>query len=364
MGCASSKRIEATVDIYRPAPASFAVFDINAVQEPWLTSDNNNTSQEQQEKPAHVPAPILEKLNKFETDAPHSHSWDEVSKVLQDLKPRISSNSVSAASPTTQKQNITPRKSASFHTLEELDKKLLRSSPNLPANAKPSKELRETESMGTELKTNNKAGSRADHHTEGEGFKPVKENIFIVRDRMEREKEGKQAKYEKLIRDPLSDFPEKCPPGGSDGVVIYTTSLRGVRRTYEDCNRVRSIFEVNRVVTDERDVSLHGQFLNELKDLLGGETVTVPRVFIKGRYVGGVDELTELNESGKLGRMLRSARVEMGIGRQACEGCGGARFVPCFDCGGSCKVVLATGDKQRCGVCNENGLVHCPACSS
>ncbi|KDO76586.1 hypothetical protein CISIN_1g0446791mg, partial [Citrus sinensis] len=224
--------------------------------------------------------------------------------------------------------------------------------------------LRETESMGTELKTNNKAGSRADHHTEGEGFKPVKENIFIVRDRMEREKEGKQAKYEKLIRDPLSDFPEKCPPGGSDGVVIYTTSLRGVRRTYEDCNRVRSIFEVNRVVTDERDVSLHGQFLNELKDLFGGETVTVPRVFIKGRYVGGVDELTELNESGKLGRMLRSARVEMGIGRQACEGCGGARFVPCFDCGGSCKVVLATGDKQRCGVCNENGLVHCPACSS
>lgn len=358
MGCTSSKRIEATVDIYRPAPASFAVFDINAVQEPWLTSDNNNTSEEQKEKPVHVPAPILEKLSKFETDAPHSHSWDEVSKVLQDLKPRISSNSVSAASPTTQKQNITPRKSASFHTLEELEKKLLRSSSS---SAKPAKELRETESMG----------SRADrhrhrHHTEGEGFKSVKENIFIVRDRMEREKEGKQAKYEKLIRDPLSDFPEKCPPGGSGGVVIYTTSLRGVRRTYEDCNRVRSIFEVNRVVTDERDVSLHGQFLNELKDLLGGETVTVtvPRVFVKGRYVGGADELTELNESGKLGRMLRLARVETGIGRQACEGCGGARFVPCFDCGGSCKVVLVNGDKERCGLCNENGLVHCPACSS
>lgn len=352
MGCASSKRIEATVDIYRPGPASFAVFDINAVQEPWLTSDNNNTSQEQQEKPTHVPAPILEKLSKFETDAPHSHSWDEVSKVLQDLKPRISSKSVSAASPTTQKQNITPRKSASFHTLEELDKKLLQPSSN--SSAKPAKELRETEPVG----------SRADHHTEGGGFKPVKENIFIVRDRMEREKEGKQAKNEKLIRDPLSDFPEKCPPGGSDGVVIYTTSLRGVRRTYEDCNRVRGIFEGNRVVTDERDVSLHGQFLNELKDLLGSETVSVPRVFIKGRYVGGADELTELNESGKLGRMLRSARVEMGIGRQACGGCGGARFVPCFDCGGSCKVVSVNGDKQGCDVCNENGLVHCPACSS
>lgn len=84
-------------------------------------------------------------------------------------------------------------------------------------------------------------------------------------------------------------------------------------------------------------------------------------MFVKGRHVGGVEELVELNETGRLGRMLTLARIERGPGRQLCEGCGGARFVPCLDCGGSCKVVIGDA-KERCGSCNENGLVHCPAC--
>jgi glutaredoxin domain-containing cysteine-rich protein 1 len=36
--------------------------------------------------PSNVQAPILEKLNQFETDAPHS--WDEVSKALEDACPQ------------------------------------------------------------------------------------------------------------------------------------------------------------------------------------------------------------------------------------------------------------------------------------
>ncbi|XP_031259802.1 uncharacterized protein LOC116117963 [Pistacia vera] len=370
MGCASSKRIEAAtgVDVYRPAPASFAVFDINAIQEPWLTGGNDK-SQENQEKPTHVPASILEKLNKFETDAPHS--WDEVSKALEDLKPTIN-NDTTAKSPTkpappvkTAMQRPTPpRKSASFHTLEEFDEKI----SSKPAN----KELKKTQSMRTEetnkkkpeLNKINNEPNKSEPRVEigGGGYKPVKENIFILKDRLEKEKEGKQAIFEKLRRDPLSDFPEKCPPGGADSVVVYTTSLRGVRRTFEDCARVLNIFEVHRVVTDERDVSLHGEFLKELRELLGEEEASVPRVFMKGRYVGGVEELSELNETGKLGRIVRAGRLETGIGRQACEGCGGARFVPCLECGGSCKVVV-DGVKERCGKCNENGLAHCPACA-
>jgi glutaredoxin domain-containing cysteine-rich protein 1 len=103
-----------------------------------------------------------------------------------------------------------------------------------------------------------------------------------------------------------------------------------------------------------------GEFLNELRDLTG-EGVSVPRVFIKGRYIGGVDEVVELNESGRLGRILVWARVERVEGRQACEGCGDARFVPCLECGGICKV-LVDGVKERCGKCIENGLVRCPTC--
>lgn len=364
MGCASSKRIKATVDVgYRPAPASFAVFDVHAVEEPWLTVDHK--PQEPEEKPMHVPAPILEKLSTFEADAPHS--WDEVSKALklEDLVkpttvvttakpvPRPLLSPVQDTDSTGPKTN-TPRKSLSFHTLEELDGKL---------SSKPTVGFRKTVSMrtiGTETK---QSESHTESESEGLKPKPVKENIFIVKDRIEREREGKLATFDRIKRDPLSDFPEKCPPGGgADTVVLYTTSLRGVRRTYEDCNRARTVLEVHQVVFDERDVSLHGEFLTELRELLG-ESTKPPRLFVKGRYIGGVEEVVELNETGRLGRILSYARVERGLGRLACEGCGGKRFVPCLECGGSCKVVKDGLDKkERCGHCNENGLVQCPAC--
>lgn len=64
MGCTSSKRIEATVDVYRPAPASFSVFNIATIEEPWRKAEYSE--QEHEEKPTHVPSPILEKLNAIE----------------------------------------------------------------------------------------------------------------------------------------------------------------------------------------------------------------------------------------------------------------------------------------------------------
>jgi len=88
----------------------------------------------------------------------------------------------------------------------------------------------------------------------GGAVRSVKENIFIVRDKLEREKGGKPVK--KL--DPLSGFEEKSPPSGANSVVLYTTSLRGVRKTFEDCTRVKTIFELHHVIFYERDVSLHG----------------------------------------------------------------------------------------------------------
>lgn len=163
-----------------------------------------------------------------------------------------------------------PRKSSSFHTVAELDAKL--SSSTKPAvESKPSG-LRKVESFRTgPAKPEPRTG-------DPDRFRSVKENIFLVRDREEREKEG-----QKPVRfDPLSEFPEKCPPGGAETVVLYTTSLRGVRRTFEDCNRVKSVLELQQVVVDERDVALHGEFLKELKGLLE-EEATVPRLFVKGR---------------------------------------------------------------------------------
>ncbi|CAM8995936.1 unnamed protein product [Rhodiola kirilowii] len=387
MGCASSKRVEvATSDVYRPAPASFAVFDINSIQEPWVKVDTKNDEDDDDDdddededdyvskdhKTSTVPDRILEKLDSSADSPPQS--WDQVSKVLEDLKPTLHQKSLSVTPPppataSPQPEKRVPRRSFSFHTIEELEKKASAAAAAKP-NSKKSSELkrfgsnRMYELRKTEIKKKEETSKPS---VEDKNHTPVRENMFIKLDRMEMEKEGRQAKFDKMRRNPLYDYPDLCPPGGADTVVLYTTTLRGVRRTFHDCARARTILELQRVVFDERDISLHAEFLKELKDLLGGKceeggVVNVPKLFVKGRFIGGVDELVELNETGRLNRLLNSARVERGVGRQGCEGCGGVRFVPCFECGGSCKVVV-TGRKERCGECNENGLVHCPACN-
>ena len=108
------------------------------------------------------------------------------------------------------------------------------------------------------------------------------------------------------------DFEIICPPGGERSVVLYTTSMRGMRKAYEDCIKVRGIIERYRVgssgvVLEERDVSLHLEYRNELRELLQ-KVVTVPRLFIKGRYIGGVEKISTLVEQGKLQALLNQGR--------------------------------------------------------
>ncbi|RZC21521.1 hypothetical protein D0Y65_007657 [Glycine soja] len=159
----------------------------------------------------------------------------------------------------------------------------------------------------------------------------------------------------------IKTFEEKLPPGGENCVVIYTTTLRGIRKTFEECNKVRSIVESYCVHVVERDVSMDSGFKEELRKLMGTKQVKVPVVFVKGRLVGGAEEIVKLEEEGKLGVLFE------GIPHKAlgeCEGCGGVRFVMCVECNGSCKVLDHENHKKtlRCGQCNENGLIQCPMC--
>ncbi|KAL6885910.1 hypothetical protein ACP4OV_010171 [Aristida adscensionis] len=152
----------------------------------------------------------------------------------------------------------------------------------------------------------------------------------------------------------------KCPPGGADAVVLYTTTLRGIRRTFEECNAVRAAIEAHDVKMIERDVSMDSGYREELRLLLGGREVRVPAVFIRGKHVGGAAEVAKLEEEGKLKAMLEG----LPRARVWCAGCAGVRFVLCRDCNGSRKVL--DGDRNemvKCGGCNENGLVRCPICS-
>ncbi|XP_039042173.1 uncharacterized protein At3g28850-like, partial [Hibiscus syriacus] len=44
----------------------------------------------------------------------------------------------------------------------------------------------------------------------------------------------------------LQDLEPKHPAGGENVVVVYTTTLKGIRKTFEECNTVRSIIEAKR----------------------------------------------------------------------------------------------------------------------
>lgn len=166
----------------------------------------------------------------------------------------------------------------------------------------------------------------------------------------------------------LSNFEEINPPGGTDKVVLYTTSVRGIRKTFEDCRAIKFLLESFRVVYIERDVSMHLKFRDELWEVLGGRVVP-PRLFIKGRYIGGADEVVMLQEVGMLKKLLQGIPVIDSLTANVkCCHCGGVRFLLCLDCSGSCKVYKGDQVNEgslfvRCTNCNENGLIQCPTCS-
>ncbi|KAJ4954004.1 hypothetical protein NE237_030836 [Protea cynaroides] len=169
----------------------------------------------------------------------------------------------------------------------------------------------------------------------------------------------------------LNDELEKrCPPNGESKVVVYTTTIRGVRKTFEDCNAVRAVLEGIGVLINERDISMDRGFREELRELMNGKesAATVPpRVFVNGRYIGGAEEILRIHEEGCLGQLVEGLPKAARVGA-LCEGCGGVRFLPCFGCDGSCKLVMVVKEQGgevvvRCPDCNENGLVLCPICS-
>ncbi|KAL3617892.1 hypothetical protein CASFOL_038213 [Castilleja foliolosa] len=173
----------------------------------------------------------------------------------------------------------------------------------------------------------------------------------------EEEEIKKMAKYPGSI---LESYKKKCPPGGENTIILYTTTLRGIRKTFEDCNLARSIVESYNVQIIERDISMDSGFKEELRGLMGRKDVRVPLVFVKGRLIGGADEMVRLDEEGSLGILLRGIPK---AGRAGCRGCAGIRFVMCYECNGSCKILGDDGKKSlKCGKCNENGLIHCPIC--
>ncbi|XP_022983063.1 uncharacterized protein At3g28850 [Cucurbita maxima] len=162
----------------------------------------------------------------------------------------------------------------------------------------------------------------------------------------------------------LLDFEERCPPGGSKSIIFYSTSLGCIRKTFEECNGIRFLLESFKVLFFERDVSKHLEFREELWEVLGSRVIP-PRLFIKGRYIGGADEVVGLHEQGKLRKLLEG--IPLDLANSSCSCCANTRFLVCPCCNGSRKVLKEDDDHNnswynRCTDCNENGLAKCPIC--
>jgi len=123
------------------------------------------------------------------------------------------------------------------------------------------------------------------------------------------------------------------------------------------------IFRGFRVWVDERDVSMDSAYRRELQSVLGEKNVTLPQVFVRGKYLGGAEMIKQLFEIGEMGKILQGFPVrEPGF---VCDSCGDVRFVPCTNCDGSRKLFDEEEDRvKRCLECNENGLIRCPDCCS
>lgn len=165
----------------------------------------------------------------------------------------------------------------------------------------------------------------------------------------------------KSIPSPVFDAPFRLP-GTEDRVVIYHTSLRGIRKTFQDCHSIRMIFRGFRVNIDERDISMDVAYRKELQRVLGENNISLPQVFIKGKYIGGADVIRQLLEAGELIRLIKGLPLRPA---KPCDACDDMRFVPCANCNGSRKVFDEDDEqRKRCAECNENGLVRCPLCCS
>ncbi|KAE8672575.1 hypothetical protein F3Y22_tig00111837pilonHSYRG00517 [Hibiscus syriacus] len=178
-----------------------------------------------------------------------------------------------------------------------------------------------------------------------------------------------QSRGEAVLKpSPLDKFENVCPPNGENRVVLDTTTFRGIRKTFEDCNAVRSATECYGVVIFQRYISMDRGFKEELRELLNGTNqATPPQVFIKGRHVGGAEEVMRMVAQGCFGDLIKGLPKKRA--GEVCDGCGDVKLLPCFRCNGSCKMAVVTQESGRnmvvvrCTDCNENGLVLCSICS-
>ena len=100
----------------------------------------------------------------------------------------------------------------------------------------------------------------------------------------------------------------KANDGKCLNVVFYSTTLQPVTKSFKDCNQVREILiSLIGAAFDERNISNHQQHLEELMYALNISAAVVPTIYVKGKYIVGIDSILQLYKKGVLGPMLKKA---------------------------------------------------------
>lgn len=72
--------------------------------------------------------------------------------------------------------------------------------------------------------------------------------------------------------------------------MVYVTSFRGVRATFEDCRYVLDLFHNLRIRVVTKDIYLsqfyHSEMEGRLRHSCGGGHICVPQIFIGGQHIG------------------------------------------------------------------------------
>eukprot|EP00250_Pteridium_aquilinum_P000866 c11042_g1_i1 orf=357-1892(-) len=149
-------------------------------------------------------------------------------------------------------------------------------------------------------------------------------------------------------------------PGGK--AVLYSTNSRTDINAYEDSNAVRAIL-ISLVGSsfDEKSLSQHPDYEQELKNALNLPVVAVPTVCVRGKYIAGIDNIMQLFKKGLLGSLLLET-LPHGLKPNAPCMCRGGKFLICPICKGKRRLTRGGEEPVTCRHCIGTGLLKCPSC--
>eukprot|EP01113_Clastostelium_recurvatum_P033796 TRINITY_DN450_c0_g1_i1.p1 TRINITY_DN450_c0_g1~~TRINITY_DN450_c0_g1_i1.p1 ORF type:complete len:102 (-),score=39.26 TRINITY_DN450_c0_g1_i1:85-357(-) len=89
----------------------------------------------------------------------------------------------------------------------------------------------------------------------------------------------------------------------SKHIQLYTSSATSSLKIKKDQTALKSLLEAKRVKYEEYDIASDQARKEEMQQRSG--KTTIPQLFIDGKFVGGYDEASELEEDGQFAALVQ-----------------------------------------------------------